>query len=76
METLKAYRIIKGSSDGTFRKGDIVWKSQNGDLNSVHGRGWILSDEQTPETMDFDYEEAADWKVTKTGSRESCQRVL
>lgn len=76
MEILRAYRITKESSDGTFQTGDIVWKSENGDLNSAHGRGWILPDEQTSETIDFECEEAVDWKVTKTGSRESCQHIL
>lgn len=33
------YGIIKSSTDGSFGVGDIIWLSENGDLNSVQGRG-------------------------------------
>lgn len=34
MEKLKLYTVTKPSSDGTFVAGDIIWLSENGDLNS------------------------------------------
>ena len=33
MENLKLYTVTKPSSDGTFVTGDIIWLSENGDLN-------------------------------------------
>lgn len=39
MENLKLYTVTKPSSDGTFVTGDIIWLSENGDLNSSKERG-------------------------------------
>lgn len=41
MEKLKLYKVTKASSDGTFNIGDIIWLSNNEDLNSCKGRGWL-----------------------------------
>lgn len=38
MENLKLYTVTKPSSDGTFVTGDIIWLSENGDLNSCKGK--------------------------------------
>ena len=38
MEKLKLYTVTKPSSDGTFVAGDIIWLSENGDLNSCKER--------------------------------------
>ena len=57
MEKLKLYTVIKSSSDGTIEVGDIIWLSENGDLNSVNGQGWLSKDEwDVPKTNDFDTE--------------------
>lgn len=37
MEKLKLYKVTKASSDGTFNIGDIIWLSNNEDLNSCKG---------------------------------------
>lgn len=39
MEKLKLYTITKSSTDRTFEVGDIIWLSENNDLNSVRGKG-------------------------------------
>ena len=41
MEKLRLYVVTKGSSDGTFKAGDVIWLSQNGDLNNCNGGGWL-----------------------------------
>lgn len=69
MQPLKAYTVIKGSTDRTLREGDIVWLSENEDLN-ISG-GWLSKDEwNRPETNDFIIEECATHCVLKNGKRE------
>ena len=75
MEKLKAYRITKGSTDGTFQVGNVIWKSLNGDINSVYGKGWITPSEVDHKTLDFECEEAEDFKVIKIGSSEICKPI-
>ena len=75
MEKLKAYRIIKGSTDGTFQIGEIIWKSPNGDINSVQGKGWIVPSEVDSRTLDFECEEAEDYKVIRIGGSEICKPI-
>ena len=72
MENLKAYKIIRGSTDGTFQPGDIIWKSLNGDINSAYDRGWITPSEVDHKTLDFEVEEADDYEVIKIGGSEIC----
>lgn len=58
MEKLKLYTVTKPSSDGTIEIGDIIWLSDNGDLNSVKGQGWLSEDEWNILGInDFDVEE-------------------
>ena len=35
MDNLKLYLVVKPSSDRTLQIGDLIWISENGDLNSV-----------------------------------------
>lgn len=39
MEKLKLYIVTKSSTDETFKIGDLIWLSQNGDLNNAMARG-------------------------------------
>ena len=39
MEKLKLYTITKSSSDETLQVGDIIWLSENGDLNNAKAGG-------------------------------------
>lgn len=41
LKKLKPYRVIRDSSDGTFFCGEIIWLSENGEINSVQGAGCI-----------------------------------
>lgn len=55
MEKLKLYKVIKASTDKTFDCGDIIWLSNNGDLNSIRGKGFLLKEEwDQSNTNDFE----------------------
>ena len=45
MEKLKLYTVTKPSSDETLQVGDIIWLSENGDLNDARAKGWWTKDE-------------------------------
>ena len=58
MEKLKLYTITKSSSDETLQVGDIIWLSENGDLNNAKAGGWLSKDEWDADgTNDFAVEE-------------------
>ena len=58
MEKLKLYTVIKPSSDETLQAGDIIWLSENGDLNDARAKGWLTKDEwDVAGTNDFEVEE-------------------
>lgn len=75
LEALKPYRVIKSSSDGTFAFGDIIWISDNGDINSVQATGCIDPHEVGRNTLDFEVEAAPDFEVVKTNGSEICRRA-
>lgn len=75
LEILKAYRITKGSSDGTFIPCEIIWLSENGDINSVQAAGCIDTHEVDEKTLDFEAESTSDFEVVKTHGSEICRRV-
>lgn len=45
MDKLKLYTVTKSSSDNTFKIGDLIWLSKNGDLNIAIGKGWLTKEE-------------------------------
>ena len=58
MEELKLYTVTKPSSDETLQVGDIIWLSENGDLNDARAKGWLTKDEwDVACTNDFEVEE-------------------
>ena len=58
MDKLKAYTVIKSSTDKTIEVGDIIWLSANGDLNSIKSQGWLSEKEWNIDgTNDFEVEE-------------------
>ena len=58
MEKLKLYTVTKPSSDETLQVGDIIWLSENGDLNNAKAGGWLSKDEWDVDgTNDFAVEE-------------------
>lgn len=75
LETLKPYRVTKSSSDRTFVSGDIIWMSENGDINSIQAAGFIDPHEVDEKTLDFEIELASDFEVVKTNSSEICRKV-
>lgn len=75
MEKMKAYNVIKNSSDKTFILGEIIWISENGDINSVQAAGAINPYEVGCKTLDFKVEVASDYEVIKANGSEICRRV-
>ena len=45
MEKLKLYVVTKSSTDKTFKIGDIIWLSENGDLNNAMAKRWLSKNE-------------------------------
>lgn len=57
MEKLKLYVVTKSSTDKMFQSGDLIWLSENMDLNNAMAGGWLSEDEWNIEgTNDFEYE--------------------
>lgn len=75
MDKLKPYRVIKESSDRTFIFGDIIWVSQNGDINNMNANGWITPSEVDDNTLDFEVKNADDFEVLIIGKQEICSRI-
>ena len=77
LEKLKLYKVTKGSSDHTYRKGDIIWLSNNDALNSCQGAGWLSKDEwDTAGTNDFEVEECKDYYLDVSGGHEAVRRKM
>ena len=67
IEKFKVYTVTKGSTDGTIRIGDIVWLSENGDLNIVQANGWLTNDEwNSLKTKDFEVKPCEDYYLKIT----------
>ena len=57
MEKLKLYTVTKTSSDETLQIGDIIWLSENKDLNNAN-KGFLSKYEwEVASTNDFGVEE-------------------
>ena len=71
MEKLKLYTVIKPSSDETLQAGDIIWLSENGDLNNSKAGGWLSKDEwDVDDTNDFTVEECKTHRLLVVGGEE------
>lgn len=75
MKPLIPYRVVKDSSDGTFVKGDILWKSENGDINSINNCGFLIRIEQDGTSNDFECLEDFDWRVLKVDNGSSVHEI-
>lgn len=76
MEKLKLYTVTKSSSDGTFKVGDIIWLSANGDLNNAMGGGWLSKEEwDVNETNDFEVEICNDYYLDIIDGSERIRKV-
>lgn len=75
LNTLIPYRVIKGSSDHTFLPNDVIWVSQNGDINNMNANGWITPSEVKDKTLDFEVEKAEGYEVIKTNRSEICRHT-
>jgi hypothetical protein len=70
MNSLVAYRVIKDSTDETFKKDDLIWMSEDG---SVTGAGGFLSKEvwNQEKTNDFEVEPSKEYSILKTPGMEA-----
>lgn len=75
MEKLRLYVVTKGSSDGTFKAGDVIWLSQNGDLNNCNEGGWLSEEEwKHSKTCDFEVEPSKEYYLeVRNGSERVCR---
>ena len=74
LEKLKPYRIVKNSGDGTFLPDEIIWISENGNLNAVHYGGFLSPKECNLKTLDFEAEPADDWEIISVNRNEFCRK--
>lgn len=75
MEKLKLYIVTKSSTDKTFKSGDLIWLSSNGDLNNAMAGGWLSQNEWDVDgTNDFEYEISNTHYLDVTNGRE-CIKV-
>lgn len=74
LQPMIPYRITKESSDHTFVVDDVIWISENGDINSVQRSGWITPSECSKESLDFECAEAPDYEVFKIENIETCKQ--
>ena len=58
MDKLKLYTVTKPSSEETMQAGEIIWLSENGDLNDTKAKGWLSKGEwDVADTNDCEVEE-------------------
>lgn len=77
MKPYIVYRAITTSTDGTIRKGDLLWLSgEPPNLLNLPGIGALPQDEwMLPETGDFEVEKAQGYYVEKTRWVEKIRKV-
>lgn len=70
MSSSFAYRVIKDSTDETFKKDDFIWMSEDG---SVTVAGGFLSKEEwnQEKTNDFEVEPSKEYSILKTPGMEA-----
>ena len=57
MEKLKLYVVTKSNTDNTLNVGNLIWLSENGNLNNAMIGGWLSYEEWNIENRnDFEYE--------------------
>ena len=76
MKELELYTVTKSSSDGTYKVGDIIWLSANGDLNNAMVGGWLSKEEWDREgTNDFKYETCTTNYLEMIGNSEHIRKI-
>lgn len=71
MKKLKLYDVTKGSTDGTIETGNIIWISENGDLNIAGRKGFLIEDEwDNPGTKDFEVKLCEDYYLEVVNGHE------
>ena len=61
LEVGKNYRVLKGSSDGTFEEGDRIYLTETGDIVCKEAGGWIDVENVTEATIGLEVEIDAAW---------------
>lgn len=78
LKPLKIYKVIKASSSGRFRYGDIIWKLKNGEIVFINGGfhvnpcdpGWDDGE------FDFEAEEAEGYEVVLIKGKECWSTMI
>lgn len=77
MEKLVLYIVTKSSTDKTFKSGDLIWLSGNGDLNNAMGGGWLSEDEWNVEGInDFEYEISSTHYLDIINGKECVRKII
>ena len=75
MEKLRLYTVTKSSTDGTIETGNIIWISENGDLNIAGRKGFLIHDEwDNPDTKDFKVKPCEDYYLEIVNGHEIVRR--
>lgn len=76
MDKLKLYVVTKSSTDKTFNNGDLIWLSENGDLNNAMAGGWLSEEEwNVNKTNDFECK-ISDTHYLDVINRRECVRKI
>lgn len=71
IDKLKLYVVTKSSTSGNFKNGDLIWLSENGDLNNAMAGGWLSEDEWNVKgENDFECEISDEYYLDEYDGRE------
>jgi len=77
MEKLKLYIVTKSSTDKSFRVGDLIWLSENGDLNNAMAGGWLSKDDWDVDRInDFEYKVSDTYYLDVINGRECVRKII
>ena len=75
MKALELYRVTKSSTDQNFKVGDIIWLSENRDLNNAMAGGWLSKHKQDiGGTNDFEYKVCDDYYLDIYNNKECIRK--
>ena len=77
LEKLKIYRVTKSNSDGSIKKNDMIYLSENRNIiNVTQGKLWLSEDEwDVPGMNDFEAELDNNYMVIVNGNKERVIKI-
>lgn len=77
MEKLKLYIVTKSSTDKTIKDGDLIWLSENEDLNNAMAGGWLSENEWNVEGRnDFEYKSSNTHYLDIVNGKECVRKII